>query len=70
MQRCGPWDEAIAYAEDFDYFFRMAITGSTFIHKAGLNGYYRKHSFGTVAERDPLELQRAHRMILLRAERI
>ncbi len=68
VQRCGPWDDAITYAEDFEYFIRMAITGSLFAHKAGLNGYYRKHSLETVSERDPLEHNRAYRMILLRAE--
>lgn len=69
VQRCGPWDEAITYAEDFEYFIRMAIAGSSFLYKGGLNGYYRKHSFETVSERDPLEHLRAYRAILLKGEK-
>ncbi len=69
VQKCGPWDEATPYAEDFEYFIRMAINGARFLHKGGLNGYYRKHSFATVSERDPLEHLRAYRAILLKVEK-
>lgn len=70
VQRCGPWDITIQVSQDFEYFLRMAIRGSRFFYKAGVTGFYRKHSFSTLSEQSASIRGKTRRRILAHSEHL